>query len=82
MTQEGLIERRDAWVFVTYKGKTVQAEVYKRSPNGKSVILRFDAMLGGYVGMMPIMWEEMEPPPGRYVDLIEQQPLVVTPYPS
>lgn len=82
MTAEGLIEERDAFVFVTYEGKTTEAEVYMRSDNGKSVVLRFDAMLGGYVGMMPIMWEEMEPPPGRYIDLINGKPLVVTPYPS
>jgi len=72
-----LIERRGEQVFVTYKGKTMRAMVTLASPNGISAIIMFDGMLGAYLGAMPILFKD-----GRYIDLIEEQPLVVTPYPS
>jgi hypothetical protein len=36
------------------------------SENSKSLMLQFDAMLGGYVGMMPVLWVN-----DHYADLIE-----------
>jgi hypothetical protein len=51
-------------VKITAGGRTVRGHVIMASPNGKSLFLDFDAMLhpdselGGYVGMMPVSWNE------------------------
>jgi hypothetical protein len=42
---------------VTFAGRTVEATVALASPNGRSLFLTFDAMLGGYVGGMPLLWD-------------------------
>lgn len=42
-------------VSVTMEGRTVDAVVILASPNGRSLILQFEAILGGYVGMMPVL---------------------------
>lgn len=39
---------------VDYDGRTVEAIVVMASPNGQSLMIRFEAMLGGHVGMMPV----------------------------
>lgn len=82
MTADGKIERRGEFVFVTYKGKTLKAMATLVSENGVSAIIMFDGMLGGYAGMMPILFSGGEYPDGEYRDLIENLPLVVTAYPS
>ena len=35
-------------------GRTVEGVVVFASPNGISLMIGFDAMLGGHVGMMPV----------------------------
>jgi len=42
-------------VKITYEGRTVDGFVIMASPNGRSLLVKFEAMLGGYVGMMPIL---------------------------
>ncbi len=60
-------------VRVTYEGKTVYAEVKLASSNGQSLVLNFpDAMLGGYVETMPVLWRW-----GSYTDLIAAQTVVI-----
>jgi hypothetical protein len=62
-------------VQATYEGRTVLATVTLASPNGKSLVIAWDdGMLGGHVGMMPILQED----DGTYLSLIEGQPIVLT----
>jgi len=43
-------------VHVTAFGRTVFAWVLLASGNSESLMLGFDAMLGGYIGSMPLIW--------------------------
>lgn len=45
---------------VTYAGRTVDAVVRLASPNGRSLFLEFEAMLGGFVGAMPVLFDDGE----------------------
>jgi len=36
----------------------METTVALASSNGRSLILQFEGILGGYVGMMPIVWED------------------------
>jgi hypothetical protein len=74
-----LMMRTGDRVWVTFAGRTTVADVVLASDNGRSAMLRVDAMLGGYVGLVPILWA---PDAGIFVDLIGQDEVVVTPYPS
>jgi hypothetical protein len=44
-------------VRVTLGDRTVPGVVLLASPNGYSLALEFDAMLGGYAGGMPVLWD-------------------------
>lgn len=59
--------KRDDLVTATYQGKTVDAVVQLASPNGKSLIIRFEAMLGGHLGVMPVLQDDE----GDYWSLME-----------
>lgn len=61
---------------ITYGGRNEPAKVLLGSPNGKSLMLSFDAMLGGYVGMMPVTWHDE---PGEFRDLICNLPVQLRP---
>ena len=39
---------------VTYEDRTVDGTVIFASPNGLSLMLGFEALLGGHAGMMPV----------------------------
>lgn len=43
-------------VRVTFGGRTVTAEIVIASGNHESLAVTFEAILGGYAGMMPILW--------------------------
>jgi hypothetical protein len=45
-----------ARVRVTFAGRTVEATVVLASRNGRSVLLEFEAILGGYAGLLPLLW--------------------------
>jgi hypothetical protein len=62
-------------VVITYATRTVRGVVRLASPNGRSLILEFDAMLGGFVGMMPVLQDETT---GEYRDLFKGLPAVIT----
>ena len=53
-------------VEITFGERTVDGEILLASENSKSLMLGFEAILGpgpglgGYVGMMPVMWVENE----------------------
>lgn len=53
-------------VMVSLEGRTVEAEVVVVSKSGVSLGLEFEAILGGYAGMMPVRWQD-----GEYQDLIK-----------
>jgi hypothetical protein len=60
-------------VMIGYAGSQVEGVVKLASENGKSLALVFDAMLGGYVGMMPVLQGD----DGVFRDLIQQEPVLV-----
>jgi hypothetical protein len=52
-----VIARGDV-VTLTVEDRTVDAKVVLASPNGRSLILAFEAMLDGHVGMMPVFQDD------------------------
>jgi len=61
-------------VTTTYDGRTIDAVVILASPNGRSLMLQWDdGMLGGHVGMMPVLRDER----GNYWSLIEGKPVTL-----
>lgn len=63
--------RRGDHVWATYDGKTVEAMVTLASSNGKSLIIMFEAMLGGHVGAMPVSMLS----DGSFQSLMEGRPI-------
>lgn len=55
---ELIVHATGALVRVTYRQRTVDATVLLASGNGKSLMLSFEALLGGYAGMMPVLWDD------------------------
>lgn len=45
---------KDDDIEVTCEGRTVEGKVILASPNGLSLMIGFEAMFGGHVGMMPV----------------------------
>lgn len=66
-----MILKRGDIVIATYGDKTVDAMVTLASPNGKSLIIMFEAMLGGHVGVMPVLMHD----DGRFESLLEGRPI-------
>jgi hypothetical protein len=54
-------------VKITYQGRTEPGVVLLASPNGLALVLEFEAVLGGYVGTMPVLWDERA---SAFLDLI------------
>jgi len=54
--------------------RTVEALVLVASGNGKSLMLSFDALFSGYLGLIPLLWSDEEQ---GYIDLIQQMPVGV-----
>jgi hypothetical protein len=54
--------------------RTIEARVTIASPNGRSLVIVWaDGMLGGYVGMMPVLYDD-----GEYRGLIDGMCLTLT----
>lgn len=51
---------------LSYGGRSVLADVMMASGNGKSLLVSFEAILGGYVSTMPISWVDEQ----GYCDLV------------
>ena len=66
--------RKGDAVVITYDGRTVDGEVLLASANGQSLVLGFEALLGGHVGVMPVLWRSDV---GGYADLMTGQPVGV-----
>ena len=47
-------------VEISHNGRTVEGTVILASSNGLSLMLQFEAMLGGHVGMMPVTMTDGE----------------------
>ena len=45
-------------VRVKHEGREVDGEVMLSSGNGRALVLSFEAILGGHVGTMPVLWLE------------------------
>lgn len=65
---------RGARVRLTCDGYTVEAVVGFVSENQRSLILKFEAILAGHVGMMPVSGEG-DPP--RYRTLVGDLPVTI-----
>lgn len=55
-----------ARVRVTFGGRSAPATVLLASKNGRSLVLEFEAILGGYVGLLPLLWRD-----GAFHELID-----------
>lgn len=70
------IFRKGDVVVATYNSRTVEARVILASKNGRSLMIKWDdGMLGGHVGMMPILQHETT---GKFHSLIEGMPITLT----
>ncbi len=59
-------------VRITYEGRSVDGAVKLASQNGLSLMLEFEAVLGGCVGMMPVIYED-----GDFRCLMTRRPVVL-----
>jgi hypothetical protein len=62
-------------VRIGYADRTVTGSVLLASGNGWSLMLEFDALLGGYAGRMPVLWNESEE---RFECLIVHRPVTLS----
>jgi hypothetical protein len=62
-------------IAITFEGRTVGGRVEFASSNGKSVMISFEAILGGFVGMMPVSRED----DGTYTLVFGGAPIVIKP---
>jgi hypothetical protein len=60
-------------VRLTFAGRTVRAQVALAAANGRSLALRFDGVLGGYVRTLLLLRDEG----GAYRDLCGTEPAII-----
>lgn len=60
MTQPSRIWKKGERVTIGYVGRRVTGRVELASANGVSLMLAFEALLAGYAGHMPVLWNEKE----------------------
>lgn len=61
-------------VLIECDGLSVPGEVVFASPNGVSLMVRFDAILDGHVGQMPVLMNE----DGSYTAIMTGTPVSLT----
>ncbi|HWZ42260.1 MAG TPA: hypothetical protein VNW97_02240 [Candidatus Saccharimonadales bacterium] len=61
-------------VRITYNGETAEGEVFMIASNGLSLTLTFDKYLGGYMKLMPVLWNN-----DQYVDLLLGETVEIRP---
>jgi hypothetical protein len=59
-------------VRITYEERTVDGAIKLASNNGLSLMLEFEAVLGGCVGMMPVLYED-----GEFLCLMTRRPVLL-----
>lgn len=74
MTTLPVIFKRGDEVAATCGGKTVDATVMLASPNARSLIITFEAMLAGHAGTMPLLWHDGD---DGYISLMGAFPVVL-----
>jgi hypothetical protein len=57
MTQPIIVFQKHDQIVIQCDGRTLPGFVVMASPNGVSLMIAFEAMLDGHVGMMPVMWD-------------------------
>lgn len=67
--------RRGDFVTIQYEGRSVAGMILLASPNGKSLMLGFDAMLGGHVGSMPVLMDH----DGTYRSIVTNEMVSIKP---
>lgn len=60
-------------VAIGFDGRTVEGSVMLASSNGLSLMLQFEAVLGGFLGEMPVMGDGS----GGYRDLVSGRPVTI-----
>lgn len=61
-------------VLIEYEGRSVPGWIILASPNSVSLMLGFEAMLGGHVGMMPVLRHD----DGVYRSIISEEAVRLT----
>ncbi len=56
MTEMPVFERGDR-VLIKCGGRDTPAQVFMASSNGRALALFFDAIIEGFVGSMPVLWD-------------------------
>jgi hypothetical protein len=60
-------------VLLSCEGRTVPARIVLASQNGRSLMLEFDAIIAGCVGMMPVLQDEA----GAWASVMTGTPLTI-----
>jgi hypothetical protein len=60
---------------ITYQGRTIDARLVLASDNCWSLAFEFDGFLGGYLGVMPVLWK---PEKQHYIDLLAGKEVTIT----
>jgi len=60
-------------VRITYKGKTLDGEVFLACSTGLTVTLTFNGWLESYAGLMPVLWVD-----DGYIDLVHGETVGIT----
>ena len=67
--------KRGDFIWVEYEGERKKAMIVLASPCGGSLMVMFDGLCGGFVGMMPLLRDEA----GRYHELVRDRIVEVMP---
>jgi hypothetical protein len=55
-----IIYRKGDRIIIECEGRTVRGDVEMASPNGVSLMIKYDGILGGFFEMMPVFWDHDE----------------------
>jgi hypothetical protein len=69
----GVPFKRGEFVLITCNGRTVEGMVTLASPNGRSLMLMFEAILDGYAGKMQVFQRD----DGTFVAIINSAPVEI-----
>jgi len=61
---------------IEYGGRIVEGRVKLASPNGVSLMLEYEALLGGYAGQMPVLYSHTKK---GFFDILVREPVTLTP---
>lgn len=73
MTNDKPLQRGDFVIITTPSGQEMPAMIGLASDNGKSIIVFFDGMIGGYAGVMPASLQE----DGQWLGIADQMPVMI-----